>query len=211
MPSGHHPGRLLLHHTPRGWAAQPAWYDAPGMSDHVPAPTPAPWHDPAVLLATCFGVGRIGFAPGTFGALVGLPLSLVTGRLATAAAARVGVDGGWLPAACEAAVLLLLCVAAVPICTRAVRILGRGDDPGVIVIDEVLALPLALLAVPCAGRSGTVLAAGFLLFRLFDISKPYPCRRLEHLPEGLGIMADDWGAAAWAAAGLAIARWQGWV
>ena len=179
------------------------------MTQTASAPTPAPWRDPAVFLATCGGIGRVGFAPGTFGSLVGIPLSLATGWLAAAGSGRLG--GSWLTVAVEAALVAVICLLAVPVCTRAVRRLGRGDDPGAIVIDEAAALPLALLAVPVAGRSWAVLAAGFLLFRLFDISKPFPCRRLEGLPEGLGIMADDWGAAAWAAGCLAIARWQGWV
>lgn len=179
------------------------------MSDPASTPTPSGWLDPAVFLATCGGIGRVGVAPGTFGSLVGIPLSLATGWLATVCSASLG--GGWLTTAVEAALVAAICLVAVPICSRAAHRLGRGEDPGAIVIDEVAALPLALLAVPWASRWWGALAVGFLLFRLFDISKPFPCRRLEDLPEGLGIMADDWGAAAWAAAGLAIARWQGWV
>jgi phosphatidylglycerophosphatase A len=180
------------------------------MSDTAPASPPIPWHDPALWLATCGRIGRVGVAPGTFGSFVGVPLSLATGWLANVVASRMN-GGDWLPTAVEGAVLVAICLAAVPVCTRAMRLLGRGDDPGAIVLDEVAALPLALLVVPYAGRSWIVLGAGFLLFRLFDIWKPFPCRRLEELPAGLGIMADDWGAAAWAAGCLAIARWQGWV
>ena len=58
-------------------------------------------------------------------------------------------------------------------------------------------------------RWGVVVA--FVLHRLFDITKPFPCRRLERLPAGLGIMADDWGAAAWMAAALTACRWCGWL
>lgn len=209
MHRGRHVGRLVLHHTPLGEAAQAAWYDARGMRDSASTPTPVPWRDPAVLLATCGGLGRVGFAPGTFGSIVGIPLSLATGWLATASAAPFG--GGWPAVAVEAVLVAAVCLVAVPICTRAARRLGRGDDPGAIVIDEVVAVPLALLAVPFADRSWAALAAGFVLFRLFDISKPFPCRRLETLPAGLGIMADDWGAAAWTATCLAVARWQHWI
>jgi phosphatidylglycerophosphatase A len=179
------------------------------MSDPASTTSPSSWCDPAVLLATCGGIGRVGVAPGTFGSLVGIPLSMATGWLATVCAGPLG--SGWLTVAVEAALVAAICLVAVPICTRAAHRLGRGDDPGAIVLDEAAALPLTLLAAPFADRSWLVLTAGFLLFRLFDISKPFPCRRLESLPAGLGIMADDWGAAAWAAAGLAIARWQGWV
>ena len=56
-----------------------------------------------------------------------------------------------------------------------------------------------------------LLVAAFALHRLFDITKPFPCRRLEHLPAGLGIMADDWGAAAWMAVALTACRWCGWL
>lgn len=180
------------------------------MSDTTSAPPPIRWHDPALWLATCGGIGRVGVAPGTFGSVVGVPLSLAVGWLANAVTSRLG-GGGWLPTVVEGALVAAICFAAVPVCTRAVRLLGRGDDPGAIVLDEAAALPLALLAVPFTARSWTVLVAGFLLFRLFDIWKPVPCRQLESLPGGLGIMADDWGAAAWAAGCLVIARGQGWV
>ena len=72
-------------------------------------------------------------------------------------------------------------------------------------------LPLALLAIPWAARTPLVLAVAFVLLRIFDIGKPFPCRQLEKLPAGLGIMADDWAAAAWTAGCLAVARWQHWL
>lgn len=177
------------------------------MSPAIPSaetalPTPAPqalrWFDPAVLLATCGGLGRIGFAPGTFGAGLGVLIALALARLA-------------LPPVGEVALLLVINLVGIPACTRAARLLGRGKDPGSIVYDEAASLPLALLAVPAAARSPAVLVAAFLLHRLFDITKPFPCRRLEHLPAGLGIMADDWGAAAYVAVCLAIGRSVGWL
>ena len=156
------------------------------------------WFEPAVLLATCGGLGRIGCAPGTFGAAAGL---LAAAGLAAAA----------LPPLVEAGLLVAVNLLGIPICTRAVRLLGRGDDPGAIVYDEAASLPLALLAVSAATRSPVVLAAAFVLHRIFDISKPFPCRQLEHLPAGLGIMADDWGAAAYVALCLTIGRGCGWL
>ena len=83
-------------------------------------------------------------------------------------------------------------------------------------------IPSVLTAAGTAVAFGTVYAAhglygfigpavAFVLLRIFDIGKPFPCRQLERLPTGLGIMADDWGAAAWTAACLAIARWQHWI
>ncbi len=154
--------------------------------------------DPAVLLATCGGLGWLGPAPGTLGAAAGV--------LAAAALARCG-----LAPAAEAAAVVGVNLVGIPACTRAARLIGRGHDPGAIVYDEAASVMLVLLAVPAAARSPAVLVAAFLLHRLFDITKPFPCRRLERLPTGLGIMADDWAAAAYAAACLAASRWLGWL
>jgi len=164
--------------------------------------------DPWLLAGTCGGIGYAPRAPGTFGAIVGIPLSLATGAAATWLATRVPdtAGAGRTTLLFEAALVAVVCALGIPICTRAAARLGRGKDPGAVVFDEAAALPLTLLVVPPSDRSVLVLAAAFVLFRVFDIWKPAPCRQLEGLPAGLGIMADDWGAAAWAAVGLALAR-----
>lgn len=169
---------------------------APDEPPSRPAPAP-PWWSPAVVAATCGGVGRIGLAPGTAGAAVG-------------AMAAAGLAGLRLPVAVEGALLVAVNLAAVPICTRAAALLGR-DDPGAVCLDEAASLPLGLLVVPPEARSPLVLAAAFLVHRMFDIAKPPPCRQLERLPRGMGIMADDWGASAWMAVCLAAGRWLGWI
>lgn len=171
-------------------------------SDHH-APGGPPWRDPAVFAATCGGLGRIPFAPGTFGAAAGVAVSLAVALLR-------------LPPAVEAAIIVAVNLAGIPICSAAARRLGRGSDPGAIVYDEMASLSLGLLAVPVAARSSLpgaagLLVAAFLLHRAFDIAKPFPCRQLEHLPAGLGIMADDWGAALWMAVILTACRWSGWL
>lgn len=171
--------------------------------------TAVPWMSPPVLVATCGGVGRTPVAPGTAGAALGVPLALVAGAAATWAAGPGGTS--LAVAAIEASLLAAICLAGVPVCSRAAALLGRGKDPGAIVYDEMVALPLVLLPVPPAARSVACLATAFVLFRVFDIAKPFPCRRLERLPAGWGIMADDWAAAAWAAALLALARSLGLV
>ncbi len=169
-----------------------------------PAPTSSPsWAAPAVVAATVLGVGRVPFAPGTFGALVGLPLSLGTGWLATRFAAGVPT------VAIEAAIIAGMAVVGIPICTRAASLLGR-KDPGAIVLDELVSMPMALLVVSPEARTPAVLLLAFVILRVFDITKPFPCRQLERLPAGLGIMADDWGAAAWTAAIVAIVRSLHW-
>jgi len=166
--------------------------------------------EPAVLLATCGGIGWIPFAPGTFGSLVGLPLSLGLAAVATPLAAMLGLTGPAGGASVEVALVAVLFAVGIPICTRAAQLLG-GKDPGPIVLDEAVAVPLVLVAVPPEARGPVVLAAAFVLFRVFDILKPPPCRQLERLPTGLGIMADDQGAAVLAAACLGVARWRGWL
>lgn len=167
------------------------------------------WSDPILLVATCGWVGRIPVAPGTFGSLVGLPLALATGVAATRIATSLG-GGQPLTLAAEAAIVAGCMMLCVPLCTAAARKLG-GHDPGPVVIDEAIALPLVLLPVPPPARGPLTLVVAFVLFRLFDILKPPPVRQFERLPAGLGIVADDQAAACLAAACLAAARWQGWL
>lgn len=172
-----------------------------------PAKATPRWLSPALLVASGGGLGRAPFAPGTVGGILGVPLALATGAFAAWAAHRLSCAGPWTATAIEAAVVTAVCGAGIPLCTRAARLLG-GKDPGAVVFDEIASYPLAVLVVPFAARTAATLAVAFLVLRIFDIAKPFPCRRLERLPAGLGIMADDWAAAAWTAACLAAARWQ---
>ncbi len=180
------------------------------MMPRATPPSRANAFDPAILLATCGGIGWIPIAPGTFGSLVGLPLALATGAAATWIAGAVGAPGSAGIAAIEVAIIAVLFAANVPIATRAARLLGT-KDPGAVVIDEAIAVPLVLAVVPPADRGLVVLVVAFALFRVFDILKPPPCRQLERLPAGLGIMADDQAAAVFGAACLALARWNKWL
>jgi phosphatidylglycerophosphatase A len=181
-----------------------------GLMPAEPHPPRVPWHDPALIVATCGWLGRIPFAPGTFGSLVGLPLSLATGAAAGWLAGRLGQPGTTATAMIELALIAVLFGAGIPLCTRAARLLG-GKDPGPVVLDEAVAVPTVLALVPLAARGPAVLAAAFVLFRVFDILKPPPVHQVERLPKGLGIMADDQVAAVFAAGCLAAARWQGWL
>lgn len=175
-----------------------------------PSPDGVAKRDPALFLATCGGIGWIPFAPGTFGSLAGIPLAIATGTAATAVAEAVRLPGEVTVAAIEIGIIAMLFVASVPIATRAALLLA-SKDPGPVVIDEAVAVPLVLAVVPPSDRAWPQYLAAFVLFRLFDIIKPSPCRRLERLPGGLGIMADDQAAAIYAAACLALARWQEWL
>jgi phosphatidylglycerophosphatase A len=159
-----------------------------------PSPTRVlrrPWqYGPAVWLATGFWVGFCPVAPGTVGTLLGLPLAW-------------GLS--FLHVAVQIAVLAILSLAGIPLCTAAARELGL-KDPGSIVFDEIVSLGMTFLWVPI---SPVTLIAGFLLHRLFDIAKPPPIRRLERLPEGLGIMADDLLAGIYANIVLHLLLWLG--
>ena len=92
-----------------------------------------------------------------------------------------------------AATILLL--VGIPLCGRAAKLLGR-IDPGEVVWDELAAMPIVFCATNFSFTSAVI---GFLWFRLFDIWKPWPIRKFEHLPGGLGIMIDDTLAAVLAA------------
>ncbi len=85
---------------------------------------------------------------------------------------------------------------------RAERLLG-GKDPGAIVIDEVAGMTLAVLALPL---TPPVLGLSFVLFRLFDITKPFPAGASQRLPGGAGVMVDDLIAGLYALATLALLR-----
>jgi phosphatidylglycerophosphatase A len=141
----------------------------------------------ARLLATVGGLGDRLPAPGTtVGSLAGVLLYW--------AASRAWPHPTWLVALGGLAVLLPLAVWA---CGREAARRGHAD-PGPVVLDEVVGQWLALAVVAIARsrppEPGEMVAA-FLLFRLLDISKPWPIRRLERLPGGWGIVADDLAAA----------------
>ncbi len=138
-----------------------------------------------LALATGLGVGLIPWAPGTFGSLWGLVL------VERMQALSLGPVGWGL-------VSVVIGLAGVGICGAAARGFNR-KDPGAVVFDEIAAFPVVFAIVPLTLTSGVL---GFLLFRLFDILKPWPCRKLEQLPGGWGVMADDLMAGVYAGAVL---------
>ena len=148
----------------------------------------------ATFVATGFGVGLIPLAPGTFGTLWGLPLAWSLAH--------------W-PAVPQVAAIAAMFAMSVPVCTHAARHLGGAKDPGAIVLDEIASLPVVFFALPIEKWGWKVALAGFMLHRLFDITKPPPARQLERLPQGLGIMADDFAAAVYAGLALRVVLWSG--
>jgi phosphatidylglycerophosphatase A len=98
--------------------------------------------------------------------------------------------------------LLVVTVAGIAASTRVERLTGR-KDPGIIVVDEVAGMTLSVLWLPL---TPAVLVVAFLLFRAFDIVKPFPADRSQRLRGGLGVMVDDLIAGAYALVALAGVR-----
>jgi phosphatidylglycerophosphatase A len=129
-------------------------------------------HPVATLIATGLGSGYSPLAPGTAGSAVGLLLFWPVARLPL----------GW-----QAALTVAVFAAGVAAASHLARRLGI-EDPGVVVIDEVVGMWITLLALPLTPFT---VAVGFFAFRAMDVWKPWPARQLEHLHGGWGIMADD--------------------
>lgn len=131
------------------------------------------------LLATLLGSGLIPFMPGTMGSIFALGIYML-------------MPVAWfLPAAhgIFAAVLLAFCLFSVWISSLAEK--QMGHDAPQIVIDEMCGFMISVLFLPKTLMIGLY---GLILFRVFDIAKPFPIGRLQKLPRGWGIVADDLGA-----------------
>lgn len=155
---------------------------SPGETVEIESPPPPPPRKRTVwawAAATFFGAGLLRPGPGTWG-------SAAACLLWWAAGAGLGGAENKLTLATAAAAAAALAV-GIPAGTRVERESGR-KDPGHVVIDEAAGQWTALLFAPVDPR---FMVAAFLLFRGFDILKPWPARRLEHLPGGSGIMLDD--------------------
>lgn len=128
------------------------------------------------LIASCLGVGFIPRAPGTFGSLFAAGVYLL-------------IPLAWLPQQqllIYTLALLGLMVVVVIFSSRAEKVLGRDGQP--IVIDELAGFFVSMFYLP---RTPVNLLFAFVLFRFFDIVKPYPINRSQALPKGWGVVADD--------------------
>jgi phosphatidylglycerophosphatase A len=150
----------------------------------------------ALAIATALGLGYLPKAPGTWGSLAGILIYAVTLFFFQMPAPRA--------LAVTAVVALALAAGGVWAADRAAKFSAQ-KDPQFVVIDEVSGQHLTY-ALALAPLNWKYLLLGFILFRAFDIWKPFPARQAESLPGGLGIMADDWAAGLYAALGLWFAR-----
>ena len=146
----------------------------------------------SAAISTWFGCGYFPKAPGTAGSAAAIVIALAIEHF-----------GGWPPAAFAA---LAMVVSAPGIWAAGETARHAGiEDPQFVVVDEVVGQWLALAGARVLNWKAWV--AAFVLFRLFDIWKPFPVRQLERLPGGWGIVADDLMAGIYAALVLFLAGW----
>ena len=157
----------------------------PGSGPSSAASAAAAW------IATGLGTGHSPVAPGTVGTILGLPLAWGLGQIPSTALVVVAI--------------VALCAVGVPIVNAALPRLGNLKDPGCVVYDEIVSLPITFFLVPMANWK--IIALGFALNRLFDITKPPPARQMERWPGGLGVMADDWMAGVYSNLALRAVLW----
>jgi phosphatidylglycerophosphatase A len=144
----------------------------------------------AVFVATVGYCGYFPIAPGTVGSAAGLVVYALV---------------WWFQSpVLEIGLILGLFALGIWAGTTAERYFG-GIDPGPIVIDEVVGMLITLAFIP-VGWSAAL--AGFVLFRIFDVIKPYPAGRFERLHGGLGVMSDDAMAAIYANVSLRVLMWM---
>ena len=165
----------------------------------------------ALFIATAAGLGYLPKAPGTWGSLVGVaifgffdyfsPLEVLPNFNHILRAKALWVATWMFP------LTLIIAAAGVWASSRVAKRFGE-KDPQYVVIDEVSGQHLTYVLALALG-SWKYLLLGFILFRVFDIWKPFPARQAESLPGGWGIMADDWIAGIYAAIGLWLARAAG--
>ena len=165
----------------------------------------------SMAIATAFGLGYLPKAPGTWGSLGGVALTalywstLQPGGPFGHFASSIQMIS---PTRVAVSITLLIAILGVAAATTAAYYIGT-KDPQIVVIDEVSGQLISYFGIGAAVPNWKYLLLGFILFRVFDIWKPFPARQAESLPGGLGIMADDWIAGVYAALGLWAARAAG--
>jgi phosphatidylglycerophosphatase A len=164
------------------------------VSEQLPVKNSRSPADYVALAIATVGVGFIPLAPGTWGSLVGVGLYLLIRWLL--------LDQGELAfVSAQLVSIAVITFSGIWAASQTERITGR-KDPGKVVVDEVAGQMISLLPValvPFWSSWKLWVIVSFILFRLFDIVKPYPARRMERLHGGMGIMCDDLVAGVYAA------------
>ena len=182
------------------------------MSPETKIPTKRSKPHISILLATWFGLGNLPKAPGTWGSLGGAALAILMAYVNFRSHATIASHpeknfwtAGLQVTYAELAIALMIAIIGVIVADRATRY-AQIEDPHWVVIDEVsgqlITYYLFFWVLPLNWKSWLL---GFILFRIFDIWKPFPAGQLERLPGGWGIMADDWMAGVYAAIVLRVA------
>ena len=156
-------------------------------------------------LTASLGLGWLPLAPGSWGSLGPMAVFAVMGYTLLPHSTIM---------AAMAVLFVVGCVGCVKFSPHTISVTGQ-DDPDEIVLDEVAGQPMCFMTLPwwpavvfTPKGMLAVAAVGFFFFRLFDTLKPWPCKKLEELPKGWGILADDLVAGLYAAIALVIAiRW----
>jgi phosphatidylglycerophosphatase A len=154
---------------------------------------------------TTFGVGYLPLAPGTYGSLVAVGFYALLANIFRPYRYAPSPEPEFPVAAIHAIILVvfvLFILLGIWAASRSIELLGNTDAPQA-VVDEVIGQLLVFLFIPFT-TSWILIAAGFGLFRLFDIWKPYPIDYLQELPGGIGVCADDILAGVYAGVVLSI-------
>ncbi len=192
----------------------------PQVASAAPVPVQRPIRSPkdyfALAIATC-GVGYLPLAPGTWGSLLGMALYM----LVRAGAMKLFFDLAqpqthnlfqvyYGVLAIEVVFVVVLSLLGTWAASHTEKLSGT-KDPSKVVIDEVAGQFIALLPVPfLVDPAWWALILAFVLFRFFDIVKPYPARKLEDIKGGLGVMGDDLIAGVYAGVGVMLAVCISW-
>lgn len=167
----------------------------------------------ALFIATAGGLGYMPVAPGTWGSLAGVVIALLfLWTSVRRVLPMIDIPGnfwtiGFMPGYGAYLLTFVIGLIGVWASDRAARFV-HTKDPQFVVIDEVSGQLLTFF-MPFTPLNWKTWLLGFILFRIFDIWKPFPARQAESLPGGWGIMADDWVAGVYAAIGLWLARAAG--
>lgn len=145
------------------------------------------------LAVTTFGVGYLPLAPGTWGSLVAVGFYAVLASRFSSMRYGANLESPEILVATIHAIILvaflLFILLGIWAASRSIELLGNSDASQA-VVDEVIGQLIVFLFIPFTS-SWILIGAGFLLFRLFDIWKPYPIDYLQELPRGIGVCADD--------------------